>query len=90
MHTGKYDSDAAVAGAAAGLRGQSRPAGDAGLRLQRVRELEKLVNKANGKEEKKPPVVDYCVQLIESLLKKEPGLFRPAGRAGSGKSSESS
>ena len=82
MHTGKYDSDAAVAGAAAGLRGQSRPAGDAGLRLQRVRELEKLVQSGAYH-------VD-CVQLIESLLKKEPGLFRPAGKAGSGKSSESS
>ena len=31
-----------------------------------------------------------CAQLIESLLKKEPALFRPAGRAGSGNSSESS
>ena len=81
MHTGKYDSDAAVAGAAAELRGH-RPAGDAGLRLQRVRELEKLVQSGAYH-------VD-CVQLIESLLKKEPGLFRPAGRAGSGKSSESS
>ena len=81
MHTEKYDSDAAVAGAAAGLRGH-RPAGDAGLRLQRVRKLEKLVQSGAYH-------VD-CAQLIESLLKKESALFRPAGRAGSGNSSESS
>ena len=43
MRIGKYDSDAAVAGVAAGLRGQSNSAGDAGLRLQRLHELEKLV-----------------------------------------------
>ena len=89
MHTGKYDSDAAVAGAAAGLRGQSRPAGDAGLRLQRVRELEKLVQSGAYHVDCVHKLF-HCVQLIESLLKKEPGLFRPAGRAGSGKSSESS
>ncbi len=81
MRIGKYDSDAAVAGVAAGLRGQSNSAGDAGLRLQRLHELEKLVQSGAYH-------VD-CVQLIENLLKKEPALFRPSGRSGSGKSSES-